>query len=1142
MEKSRFEELLESLNKGEPIVYEPRSRLEEHLVAIINKEGKKGLGEPRSRAEELLQIHAEQMANGGGGSGATVEYIPVPNEGHVDKIYFNTDLTPEEVDQIITDANLDWSYLTMAEDAPDMKVYCVTHVSSYENSDGKYYPLILLIADLAPTLGLSKPAYAIMLQLRTDDYPVYVSNELQGFDGLNAGWYDFSEYNATYPVRNNPMPIDNTVSSDCEGFTSVGAQNEALKELIYIDKIENGGVIAEESGEAIEIATEAEMDAVLVEKNVGKFFVYVGETTDKYTNNMIYVVQDSDSPIIEGPVVIEGGATGTAVPNEGLVEKVYINTSLSPEEVDKIITDANLNWVPDSSGEGNVYYVLSNTYDEPKDGLYGNEIAIMNAKGSSIDEGVIMDKDAYIILVNGYAYISPNLESLFGASGWVSKENQLEINGIVLSNFETTSIGLQNEVLKQIFSITPFDGEPFYKELKGTYEPVTVEVTENGETDLTSYMDEQKMPIKVNVNIEIPESEGSVVVEEASATAMPNEGHVDKIYFNTNLTPEEVDKIITDANLDWYVSAGQGEIYAICLTDTGEGLMIMKVSISDEIKYVIASSTYMAYASVGSRELGLVGFDGWYFKEGAGIPQNGEVALTGNLLATDPEDPNTRIGLQNETLKMLISSTPFSGGGKQPVPNSGYVENIKFNTNLTPEEVDKIITDANLTFDEFQGMPSYFVYVSFDSTYSQSREGVGLIIANPSSLMDLPKPGYLILEYITGAILYISESCNGLENFTGWNNDFFTNVVNGNCLKTNGTAEAIGPEGYYFEGIKFGIQNDKLVDLVHIGTDLFRKELTGTYEAVTVNVTENSEVDLTEYWDNQQMPIKVNVEVEGSGGESTLKKIFDHTRSAAWMFNSNGNLGDFRNYIAYDDTENVESVEYMFGSCEGFTHAPSMNLSKVITAESFFDGSIDLIEVPDIVMPEATNLGWMFYGCESLVRSPSIYAPKAEDVDKMFQKCSNLVTVGTLDLGSPKNMSYMFDGCSSLVTIEGVLDFNNVTSASYIFSGCNNLTTVWMKNLRQTSFNTPPKLSKECYLYAAQECINGGEGTHNVLELPYGGADSILEEMDLVYVRFKDPSVTTIPVGEKGEIEFCESTDDRAMRLIDYLNLKNWHY
>ena len=100
---SRFSELLEALNKGEPIDYECKSRLEEHLVACINKTGKDNLGDPRSRAEELLQIHAEQMVNMTGGTGesgggsATLNiaerYIPIPVGEPVEKIIFNTSLS-----------------------------------------------------------------------------------------------------------------------------------------------------------------------------------------------------------------------------------------------------------------------------------------------------------------------------------------------------------------------------------------------------------------------------------------------------------------------------------------------------------------------------------------------------------------------------------------------------------------------------------------------------------------------------------------------------------------------------------------------------------------------------------------------------------------------------------------------------------------------------------------------------------------------------------------------------------------------------------------------------------------------------------------------------------------------------------------
>jgi hypothetical protein len=74
--------------------------------------------------------------------------------------------------------------------------------------------------------------------------------------------------------------------------------------------------------------------------------------------------------------------------------------------------------------------------------------------------------------------------------------------------------------------------------------------------------------------------------------------------------------------------------------------------------------------------------------------------------AVDVTTDGMPVGLQNESLKQLISTTPFSAG-KQPVPNSGYIESVKFNTNLTPEEVDKIITEANLDWIDYDGAGSY---------------------------------------------------------------------------------------------------------------------------------------------------------------------------------------------------------------------------------------------------------------------------------------------------------------------------------------------------------------------------------------------------------------------------------------------------
>lgn len=66
----------------------------------------------------------------------------------------------------------------------------------------------------------------------------------------------------------------------------INAQNFATE----IENMETGA-----SGEPIEVASAAEMDALLVEENMGKIYKYVGSNTETYFQNNLYEVVDSDA-------------------------------------------------------------------------------------------------------------------------------------------------------------------------------------------------------------------------------------------------------------------------------------------------------------------------------------------------------------------------------------------------------------------------------------------------------------------------------------------------------------------------------------------------------------------------------------------------------------------------------------------------------------------------------------------------------------------------------------------------------------------------------------------------------------------------------------------------------------------------------
>lgn len=62
--------------------------------------------------------------------------------------------------------------------------------------------------------------------------------------------------------------------------------DEYLKELV--------NVIVDSEGKVITIDDPDEMDALLIEENEGKVYMYIGETTDTYINGDIYIVTENN--------------------------------------------------------------------------------------------------------------------------------------------------------------------------------------------------------------------------------------------------------------------------------------------------------------------------------------------------------------------------------------------------------------------------------------------------------------------------------------------------------------------------------------------------------------------------------------------------------------------------------------------------------------------------------------------------------------------------------------------------------------------------------------------------------------------------------------------------------------------------------
>ena len=252
------------------------------------------------------------------------------------------------------------------------------------------------------------------------------------------------------------------------------------------------------------------------------------------------------------------------------------------------------------------------------------------------------------------------------------------------------------------------------------------------------------------------------------------------------------------------------------------------------------------------------------------------------------------------------------------------------------------------------------------------------------------------------------------------------------------------------------------------------------------------------------------------GGENIIQKLIDINNSCSYLFYDKKEITDYEinSILETLNLSQVTSMEYMFYGNENITKVPNLDTSKCTKLTGLFQNCRLLIEVPNLDTSKCTSFVNMFANCESLIEVTNLDTSKCTNLANMFAYCGKIETIETIDL---QNMTYIQDG---------------------VFINCYNLTNLKIINIKANLLvgngYYATLLTVDSLVGLCKECIK----QRSSRKLTIGSGN--IEKLDNVYVKFTDSTQTEIAVGEKGEVEVCESTDTGAMLIKDYMTLKRW--
>ena len=475
-----------------------------------------------------------------------------------------------------------------------------------------------------------------------------------------------------------------------------------------------------------------------------------------------------------------------------------------------------------------------------------------------------------------------------------------------------------------------------------------------------------------------------------------------------------------------------------------------------------------------------------------------------------------------------------------PVPTSGVVEKVYFNTALSVDEVVGLLENLTLNYDG-QG--------EILTASSLNEEETAQMIC----ILKMSETCWFIQlnTYTDSEILFMSSDVFDLG-YVGWNPNITYPIVLGYELQSS--LESEDDEGNV-EVVPIGTQNDLLSSLFSttpfvqekvtlnsfltsiadairskkgttepINASNFASEIekiqTGIEPTGTLDITENGEHNVREYEN-------VNVDVKGG---SVFKEYIQGRGTCNNLFASykNDNLSDI---INYSDTEGITNFGSMYNGCQA-SSVPLIDTSKGTDFSNMYRDCRFIKTFPLIDTSNGTAFNGMYKSGISATEFPLINTSKGTAFYNMYEGCYYTTSFPQLNTSNGTNFGSMYSGCKA-ATIFPAIDVRNGTNFGSMYNGCKVATSILMygmkKNFDVSSCNL---LEAEALVTILSNC----QVITSTQKITMGS--TLLAKLNGVYV--KETGVEQYEGITCKPCVICESTDTGAMLATDYITGKGW--